>query len=82
MTDRETEIAVLQEKVENLQLCTERIKDDIKDLQERKFGATEACRKTFISKELFEPIQKLVYGITALILLGVMGALLSLVIKR
>lgn len=35
----------------------------------------------YVSKEEFDPIKKIVYGLTGLILVAVVGALLSLVVK-
>ena len=35
----------------------------------------------YVSREEFEPIKKIVYGMVALILISVVGALISLVVK-
>jgi tetrahydromethanopterin S-methyltransferase subunit G len=35
----------------------------------------------YVSKEEFEPIKKIVYGLVGLILVGVVGAMVSLVVR-
>jgi hypothetical protein len=47
----------------------EEIKEDIKDLKD-----------DFITRAEFEPVKKLVYGIVALVLTGVISAVLGLVL--
>ena len=38
--------------------------------------------KNFITRDEFEPVKRITYGLVALILIAVIGALLSLIIKR
>lgn len=42
----------------------------------------EQVTSRYISKEEFEPIKRIVYGMVGLILVGVVGALLTLVINK
>ena len=41
----------------------------------------ERLEEKYVSKDTFEPIRKLVYGLVGAILLGVVGAILALVFK-
>lgn len=38
--------------------------------------------KRYVTADQFEPVKKLVYGLASLILMGVMGAVISLVLRR
>lgn len=52
-----------------------RIKTDITEIKER-------LDEKYVTKDEFEPVKKLVYGIVGLILTAVIGALLGLVILK
>lgn len=41
----------------------------------------ETVAHGYVTKDEFEPIKRLVYGLVGLILVGVVGALLSLVVR-
>ena len=41
----------------------------------------EAIEEKYVSKDSFEPIKKITYGLVGAILLGVIGAVLALVFK-
>lgn len=63
----ETKLAVLDTKLDNV---IDRLSNlDIKVSQH------------YVSKEEFEPIKKIVYGLVSLILIAVVGALLALVVN-
>lgn len=48
----------------------------------KKVDKIDSClEKDYISRQEFEPIRKIVYGMISLILIAVFGALLALVIK-
>lgn len=51
------------------------IKTEIDDIKDRVSG-------NFVTKEAFEPVRKIVYGLVTLILTAVVGALIGLVILR
>jgi hypothetical protein len=56
-----------------------------KDIEFIKYEVTEIKHKiegNFVTKEEFEPIKKIVYGIISLILTAVVGGLISLVVLR
>lgn len=53
----------------------------IDELKEQFIGLEVKLESNFITKTEFEPIKKLVYGVVALILMGVVGGILALVIK-
>lgn len=64
----ETNIAVMASNVAD-------IKDDVKDIKIR-------LENNYVTKEAFEPVRKLVYGLVTLIIVAVFGALMSLVLKK
>lgn len=62
----ETQVAVIATKVEA-------IEKTVTNIQEKLEG-------DYITKEEFDPIKKIVYGVVALILTSVFGALIALVV--
>lgn len=84
MTDgnKETDVAVLQEKVETIEVRQKHLEDDIKDVEERKHGPSEKCREAFASKEAFSLVQKIVFGAVALVLTAFMIGILALGFKK
>lgn len=64
----ETQIAVMIESVGT-------IKRDVSEIKEK-------LESHYVTKEEFDPIKKVVYGMVSLILVAVIGALLALVIIR
>lgn len=52
-----------------------RIKSDVNEIKQN-------MAHNYVTVEAFEPVKRLVYGLVALILIGVVGALMALVIKR
>ncbi len=50
------------------------IKDDIKEIK-------YSISSNYVTKDQFEPIKKIVYGLVSLILVAVVGALVSLVVQ-
>ena len=64
------------------------IKDIKKDVNEIKVDLASLPEKLmdklddkYVPRDLFEPIQKLVYGLVGAILLGIVGAGLALILK-
>lgn len=51
------------------------IKADIKEIK-------DSVVTTYVTKDQFEPIQRLVYGLVGLILFAVVGAVVSLVLNK
>lgn len=51
------------------------IKRDVNDIKNK-------LEQEYVTKEAFEPVRKLVYGLVGLILIGVIVAVLALVIKK
>lgn len=64
----EIQIAVIANNIEN-------IKADVKDIKFK-------LDSQYVTKEAFEPIRKIVYGLVSLILVGVVGATLAIVLKK
>lgn len=64
----ETSIALIAKDIEY-------IKTDVKDIKDK-------LESHYVTTEEFDPIKKIVYGIVALVLTGVVGALLALVIRK
>jgi subtilase family serine protease len=60
-------ITVVQNDITN-------IKEDVKDIK-------ETIKNDFITEAEFDPVKKVVYGLVALILVAVVGALIALVLK-
>lgn len=43
---------------------------------------TDKIDANYVTKEQFEPIQKIVYGLVGLILIAVVGALMTLILRK
>jgi len=69
------DIAVMANKMDNIQCDVASVKTDIKDIK-------ESMEADYISRVEFNPIQKIVYGMVGLVLLAVLGALVSLVVLK
>jgi hypothetical protein len=67
MTDK-TKLAVIQKDLEY-------IKINVKDIRDK-------MEKEYVSRAEFEPIRNIVYGMVTLVLTGVVGALLTLVLRK
>ena len=55
-----------------------------KDVEQIKKDITEIkllINNNYVRREEFNPVQKIVYGLVSIILMGVVGALLALIIK-
>ena len=63
-------------------LNKEVIKRDMTDLKVSIKSVDDKMSQHYISRDEFEPIKKIVYGLVTLILIGVVVALLSLVVKK
>lgn len=63
----ETQLAVLQ--------------TDITYIKEKLNGIDNKVSSHYVSKEEFEPIKKIVYGLVSLILIAVVGGVVGLVIR-
>jgi hypothetical protein len=55
---------------------------DIQYIKEKVTGIEVKLERDYITKEEFDPIKKVVYGLVGLILTGVVGALIGLVIVK
>lgn len=64
----ETNIAVMATNIIS-------IKEDVKDIRTK-------LENNYVTKEAFIPVQRIVYGLVSLIIIAVLGALLSLVLKK
>lgn len=62
----ETKLAVMQ--------------NDVTYIKEKLNAIDEKVSTHYVSKEEFEPIKKIVYGVVSLILVAVVGALVALVV--
>jgi chaperonin cofactor prefoldin len=58
------------------------IQNDMQYLKEKLDKVDTKLSSSYITKEEFEPIKRIVYGMVGLILVAVVGALVSLVLKR
>lgn len=55
--------------------------NDISYIKEKLNSVDQKVSSHYVSKEEFEPIKRLVYGLVALILVAVVGSVVGLVIK-
>jgi hypothetical protein len=55
---------------------------DIAYIKEKIIVIEEKLEQNYVTQDEFDPIKKIVYGLVALILTGVVGALLGLVILK
>lgn len=55
---------------------------DIKYLTEKVNEISDKLDEKYVTQDEFDPIKKIVYGIVALILTAVVGAIVSLVLNR
>lgn len=56
------------------------IQNDLTYIKEKLNVVDNKMNSNYVSKEEFEPIKKIVYGLVSLILIAVVGALVTLVI--
>lgn len=57
------------------------IQQDISYMKDKLDSVDVKVSTHYVSREEFEPIKKIVYGVVGLILVAVVGALVSLVVK-
>lgn len=57
------------------------IQNDITYIKDKLNSVDNKVSSHYVSKEEFEPIKKIVYGLVGLILVAVVGALVSLVVR-
>lgn len=57
------------------------MQNDLNYIKEKLNTVDDKVSNHYVSKEEFEPIKKIVYGLVGLILVAVVGALLSVVVK-
>lgn len=69
-----TKIALIQQDMQY-------VKEGMKDLKDGMDEVNKKLNDRYVSKEEFEPIKKVVYGLVGLILVAVVGAIISLVVK-
>ena len=58
------------------------IKTDLGYMKEKLNAIDTKVSSGYVSKEEFEPIKKIVYGVVSLILIAVVGALVALVVSN
>jgi hypothetical protein len=58
------------------------IQNDLGYLKEKMNSIDNKVSSGYVSKEEFEPIKKIVYGVVSLILIAVVGALVALVVSN
>ncbi len=57
------------------------VEQDIKYIKEKINAVDEKISKHYVTKEEFDPIKNIVYGVVSLILIAVVGALIGLIIQ-
>ncbi len=71
----DTQLAVMASQMDRLQKDLSEIKTDVKQIRSDN-------ENQFVTKDEFEPIKRVVYGMVSLVLVGVIGAILALVIRK
>lgn len=74
-TNSNTAIALIQKDIEF-------IKSEMSDVKSALSSMQQSYQQEFITRAEFAPVRQIVYGLVALILVAVVGALLTLVIRR
>jgi len=67
-------------KTSNVEIALAVIQTDVSYIKKELDDIKELVKEKYVTKEEFEPIKKIVYGLVSLILLGVAGAILKIVI--
>ena len=67
---------------DNMAVALAVIQNDISYIKESLDEIKTSTEKKYVTKEDFDPVKRIVYGLVALILVGVVGALLALVIIK
>lgn len=67
---------------DNLQVDLAVIANDIQYIKTDVGEIKEKMEKNYVTREEFDPIKKIVYGIVSVILLAVIGAVIKLVINN
>lgn len=57
------------------------LQNDMSYVKDKLDSIDDKVSSHYVSKEEFEPIKKIVYGLTGLILVAVVGAMVSLVVR-
>lgn len=71
----EIKLNVMGEQIKNIQGDVTEIKTSLSEL-------TKKIDDTYVTKKEFDPVKKIAFGLVGLISVGVVGALLSLVVKQ
>lgn len=79
--DNQTSIAVLTERVRNMEGGINDTNKKIDGVITKIDSLIEKVDNKYVTKESFEPVKKIVYGIVALVLTAIIGALISLVLR-
>lgn len=58
------------------------IQNDLAYIKEKLTSVETKVSSNYVSKEEFDPVKKIVYGLVGLILVAVVGALISLVVRK
>jgi hypothetical protein len=70
------------EQIRNVVKDIDAIKLDIKDLVEKQNKCNTICTKTFVLLQRYLPVEKIVYGLVATVLLTVIGAILAMILTQ
>lgn len=54
----------------------------VEDIDEKVSDIKNKLEKDYVTRDQFEPIQRIVYGMVSVILLTVLGAIVALVIRK
>ena len=64
-----------KENIEVIVVKLENIQEDVRDIKRQLEG-------NYVTRDQFEPIRKIVYGMVSVILLAVVGALVAIVVQQ
>jgi hypothetical protein len=71
---------IMTENNDNDKIQLAVISNDLTYIKEKMNAIDTKVSNNYVSKEEFEPIKKIVYGVVSLILVAVVGALVALVV--
>lgn len=67
---------------ESLETCLALIKKDLNYIKDKVDDIEDKVEGNYVTKTEFQPIKQIVYGMVAIILVGVIGGLLTLILRQ
>ena len=74
-TNLQSQVAVMASQVTRMSQDINEIKGDVRQIRSDN-------ENHYVTKEEFEPVRRIVYGMVTIILVAVLGAIIALVVRR